>query len=86
MTFLLILFLLFFVGPYLVRWLMPILLKSFMKRAQNQMNQQYQQQEPQHKKEGEVNLNSNSKTEKPSEKDKLGDYVDFEEIEDDKSN
>ena len=55
-----------------------------MKRAQNQMNKQYQQPKP--KKEGEVNFMSDSKTEKPSEKDRLGDYVDFVEIEDDKSN
>lgn len=55
-----------------------------MKRAQNQMNQQYQQPEP--KKEGEVNFMSDSKTKKPTEKGRLGDYVDFEEIEDDKSN
>ncbi len=51
-----------------------------MKRAQNQMNQQFQQQEPQHKKEGEVNLSSEPKTRKPDEKEQLGDYVDFEEI------
>lgn len=59
---------------------MPILLKSFMKRANNQMNQQYQEDKP--KKEGEINFMSNSKTEKPEEKSKLGDYVDFEEIKD----
>ena len=57
-----------------------------MKRAQNQMGQQFQQQEPQHKKEGEVNITSHSKTKSSGEKDKLGDYVDFEEIEDDEPN
>jgi hypothetical protein len=51
-----------------------------MKRAQNQMNQQFQQQEPQYKKEGEVNLSSEPQTRKPDEKEQLGDYVDFEEI------
>lgn len=61
---------------------MPILLKSFMKRVQNQMNQQFRQQEPQERKEGEINLKHNSKKEKPGEKNKLGDYVDFEEIKD----
>ena len=57
-----------------------------MKRAQNQMNQQFQQQEPHQRKEGEINLKQNSKKGKPSEKNKLGDYVDFEEIKDDTSN
>jgi hypothetical protein len=61
---------------------MPILLKSFMKRAQNQMNQQFRQQEPQKRNEGEINLKHSTKKEKPGEKNKLGDYVDFEEIKD----
>lgn len=62
---------------------MPILLKSFMKRAQNQMNQQYQQNDS--KKEGEVNVSQTSKAKTSGEKEKLGDYVDFEEIKDDQS-
>jgi len=83
LKFLFILFLIFLVAPYVIRWLMPILLKSFMKRAQNQMNQQYQQKDS--KKEGEVNVSQTSRTKPSGEKEKLGDYVDFEEIKDDQS-
>ena len=62
------------------------MLRSFMKRAQNQMNQQFHQQDTPHKKEGEVNITDTSKTKKDGKKDKLGDYVDFEEIKEDTSN
>ena len=63
---------------------MPLLFKSFMKRAQNQMNKQYQQQNSSPKKEGEINVTQTSKSKAHGEKEKLGDYVDFEEIKDDK--
>jgi hypothetical protein len=66
----------------LIRWLLPILLKSFMKRAQNKMNQQYEQQDHQSKKEGEINVTSDPKTKSSGEKGQLGDYVDFEDIKD----
>lgn len=83
MRLLLILLLIVIIGPYVFRWLLPILIKSFVKRAQNQMNQQFQQQDNQHKKEGEININTNFKETKSSnDKTQLGDYVDFEEIKD----
>lgn len=79
MTFLIIIFLLFIIGPYLIRLLMPILLRSFIKKAQNQMNNPYQQETP--RKEGEVNINTpHKKTKTSDEKNQLGDYVDYEEI------
>lgn len=81
MKFLFILFLIFIVAPYLVRWLMPYLFRGFVKRAQNQMNQQFDQQNQAPKKEGEINIKTNpSKTKSSTEKEQLGDYVDYEEI------
>lgn len=69
----------------MVRWLLPFVLRFFMKRAQNQMNQQYNQQNDSYKKEGEINIKTNpSKSKTSAEKDQLGDYVDYEEIKDDK--
>ena len=54
-----------------------------MKRAQNQMNQQFGQQEAPYRKEGEVNIDtSTSKSKTSQEKNQLGDYVDFEETKD----
>jgi len=58
-----------------------------MKRAQNNMNQQFNQQDTTHnKEEGEINITNTSNTKKPGKKNKLGEYVDFEEIKDDTSN
>lgn len=83
LKFLLILFLIFIIGPYLVRLIMPFLFRSFMKRAQNQMNQQFNQQQQPPKKEGEINIKTDpSRSKTSSEKEQLGDYVDYEDIKD----
>jgi hypothetical protein len=52
-----------------------------MKRAQKQMNEQYNQQYNQSKKEGEINIKTDtSKSKSSTDKKELGDYVDYEEI------
>ncbi len=48
------------------------------------MNQQYTQQDSKQTKEGEVHFTNTSKSKSNTEKDQLGDYVDFEEIKDEK--
>lgn len=56
-----------------------------MKRAQNQMNQQFNQQQEPPQKEGEIKIKTDPSKSKPSsDKGQLGDYVDYEEIKDDK--
>lgn len=73
--------LLIFAGIYygfklIFRFLVPFLLKRFIQK--HGANYSQQSSNSNRKKDGEVNINSrpNSK----SEKEKLGDYVDFEEI------
>jgi len=81
LTFLIILILIFVIGPSLIRLLFPFLLKSFIKRAQKQMNQQFQQQNNSNSREGEINIKKpTTSKEKAAHKDELGEYVDFEEI------
>lgn len=65
---------------------MPIILKNFVRKAQNRMNYQYRHEETTPKKEGEVNISSDPKAKTTGEKDKLGEYVDFEEVKDDTTN
>jgi hypothetical protein len=52
--------------------------KNFYSQQQN-----YQSKEQESQKEGEVNIKYNKQKKSKSEKDKLGDYVDFEEIKED---
>jgi len=69
-----------------VRLLMPFLLKTFIKRAQNNMNQRYDQQNTYNKKEGEINVSKTPNTKPGQHKEDLGDYVDFEDVKDETLN
>ena len=70
---------------YLGRILAPILLKRFASKMQDrfgqQFNQQNQNQHPPKQQEGKVTLEK-TKTSTKTKSDNLGDYVDFEEVED----
>ena len=78
----------FFFISYLIklfaRLLAPILIHRFankMKdRFKSQFNQQYQNQERSSRKEGEITIEGKKSSTKKS--DKIGEYVDFEEVED----
>lgn len=48
------------------------------------MNQQFTQQDSKQTKEGEVHFTNTSKPKSHNDKNQLGDYVDFEEIKEDK--
>ena len=66
------------------RILAPILLKRFATKMQDrfgqQFNQQNQSQQPPKQQEGKVTLEK-TKTSTKTKSDNLGDYVDFEEVE-----
>lgn len=79
MKFILIFLLIIFIIPYLIRLFAPYLMRLFFKKMQKNMEQQMNPGGN----ESEVNdFNQNpTKSSKPKEsKEKLGDYVDFEEI------
>jgi hypothetical protein len=64
---------------YLGRILAPILLKRFATKMQDRFGQQFNQQPPKQQ-EGKVTLEK-TKTSTKTKSDNLGDYVDFEEVE-----
>ncbi len=79
-------FLIFYYAfKFLSRIFAPIIIKGLAKkmtdRFQNYHNQQYEQQDS--SKEGEVTIDARDNN-RPRKKDDMGDYVDFEEIEDKK--
>jgi hypothetical protein len=69
---------------YLGRILVPILLKRFATKMQDRFGQQFNQQnhnqQPPKQQEGKVTLGK-TKTSTKIKSDNLGDYVDFEEVE-----
>ena len=69
---------------YLGRILAPILLKRFATKMQDRFGQQFNQQnhnqQPRKQQEGKVTLEK-TKTSTKTKSDNLGDYVDFEEVE-----
>jgi len=69
----------------LTRTLFPFLARNYVKKAQEKFYQQNPHINPEEakKREGEVKIKSKPKTQSKS-KEELGDYVDFEEIEEDK--
>ena len=70
---------------YLGRILAPILLKRFASKMQDRFGQQFNQQnhnqKPPKQQEGKVTIEK-TKTSTKTKSDNLGDYVDFEEVED----
>ena len=80
----LIILIVYYSVRFISRLLVPIVLRMFMKRAQRNFQQQFgqfqQQQKPQ--KEGEVSIDSKQKNKPKSSGSSVGEYVDFEEVED----
>ena len=77
-----IIFLTYFFFKYTIRLLAPFLIKRFANKMQDKFGQQfnhtsYSNKEPAQP-EGEVTIEKKKSTEKKS--DNIGDYVDFEEI------
>ena len=75
-----IILLCYFFLKYLGRILAPFLLKRFTKKMQERFNQQYQNPENQPQEEGKVTLEK-TKPSTQTKSDEVGDYVDFEEVE-----
>tara|TARA_Y100001978_G_scaffold175831_1_gene168319 strand:- start:175 stop:438 length:264 start_codon:yes stop_codon:yes gene_type:complete len=80
----LIILIVYYSVRFISRLLVPIVLRMFMNRAQRNFQQQFgrfqQQQKPQ--KEGEVSIDSKQKNKLNSSGSSVGEYVDFEEVED----
>ncbi len=64
----------------LVRIFAPLLIKRFANKMEKRFNQQFQNPQNSSKEEGKVTL-ENINTSKKRKLDDVGDYVDFEEVE-----
>ena len=80
MKILAIIFLTYFFFKYTIRLLAPFLIKRFANKMQDKFRQEFNQQYKNNdSKEGEVTI-ENKKKSSNSKTDKVGDYVDFEEV------
>lgn len=77
----LIILLVYFGFKLLIRWFGPLILKYFMRKVGKQFEQQFNQQRPYNsqKKEPKVSVDKKSKA-KPRSNKKVGEYIDYEEI------
>ena len=82
LKFLFIVILIYYLLRLIGRYVMPYLISVFIRRAQDRMMGNDGTQQKRAKKEGEVSIDSAPKKSTKASKENLGDYVDFEEIED----
>ena len=73
-------FLIFYLLKILTRIFAPILMKRFTDKMQERFNQQYQNPQNPVQEEGKVTLEKTNTSTK-TKSDDVGDYVDFEEVE-----
>ncbi|WP_318640687.1 DUF4834 family protein [Flavobacterium ardleyense] len=66
----------YYVAKFVMRFLAPILLRKAMEKAQESFRQQQQPQQP---RESQTTFESPT-SDRPKEKTKVGEYIDFEEI------
>ena len=76
----LIIMLIYYGIKFLGRLLAPVLLKRFTKKMQDRFQQQYQDPQNPPQEEGKVTLEKTNTSTK-TKLDDVGDYVDFEEVE-----
>jgi len=69
----------YFVGKFIFRWLIPVLLQHTVKNMQQKMEQNMRDQQRSYRREGEVTI-ENNKTKKSTIPRDEGEYVDFTEI------
>lgn len=71
----------YYLFKFVARLLFPILVKKAVNHAEQNFKRQYDRQHAQYqKKEGDVSIDPNTMP-KPRERKKVGEYVDYEEIE-----
>jgi Domain of unknown function (DUF4834) len=72
-------FVIYYVLKFLARLFLPVLAKKMIDKAQEQFQQQYQNQQNDAQ-QNATKTNPNLKSDKPREKNKVGEYIDYEEI------
>lgn len=66
----------YYVVKFLARLFLPVLAKKVVEKA----SEQFQQQQQQYQNQQQNSSNSNIKSDKPREKNKVGEYIDYEEV------
>ncbi|MBT7896894.1 MAG: DUF4834 family protein [Flavobacteriales bacterium] len=83
MRYLAIVFLCYILFRFIFKILAPILLSIFIKKSSQRFEQNFnQKQSNQREKEGNVSIDKNISSASNKKSDNVGDYVDFEEIND----
>lgn len=80
LNFLIISILIIWAIRVLIRLIFPVVLKKAFSNMQNKANGNQQQNYKSSKPEGSISIDYMPKTEKKGNSDKLGDFVDFEEV------
>lgn len=88
LKFLFFIIVIYFLFRFLGRYILPWLIKRYIKKSQQKFYKQNPEADPgfqkkQKKKEGDVNIKTGKKKKHNQEKEELGEYVDYEEIDDD---
>lgn len=76
---LLIIILIYYALKFLGRLFFPIMVKSVVEKAQENFQQQQQNYQRNQNNQSDF-VNTNTKSDKPREKKKVGEYIDYEEI------
>ena len=83
LKFILITFLIIYIIRLILRLIFPVVLKNLFSKAQQQASQQHHQRQERsadHRREGDISIEYMPPQAKQGNADKLGDFVDYEEI------
>ena len=82
LKFILVTFLVIYIIRLILRLIFPVVLKNLFSKAQQQASQQHHQQDrsANHRREGDISIEYMPPHPKQGNADKLGDFVDYEEI------
>jgi len=69
----------YYIFKFLARLFLPVVVKKVAQKAEEQFKQQYQNQQYQNQ-QSDTNSAPNYKSDKPRETKKVGEYIDYEEI------
>lgn len=76
---LLIILLIYYVVKFLAKLFLPIMVKTVVNKAQENFQQQQQNYQRSQNNQSDF-INTTAKSDKPREKKKVGEYIDYEEI------
>lgn len=81
----LFLLLIYFLAKLFTRYLLPYIIKRFIRKTEERYKKQRKTYEDQNKKEGDIHISyKNRRGNQNKKSDELGEYIDYEEIDEDK--